>query len=50
MYWLRTVVNGEIYKCPFCGAEILCDKNSVFLYCDSCGAEFDEIEEENDYE
>lgn len=50
MRLLRAVANGEVYECPCCGAEFLCDKDSVFLYCDSCGAEFGDIEEEKDYE
>ena len=50
MRWLRTVANGEIYECPYCGAEFLYDKDSIFLYCDTCGAEFDSIEEGIDYE
>ena len=50
MRWLRTVANGEVYECPCCGAEFLYDKDSIFLYCDNCGAEFDDIEEEIDYE
>ena len=50
MRWLRTVANGEVYECPCCGAEFLYDKDSVFLYCDTCGAEFDSIEEGINYE
>lgn len=50
MRWLRTVANGEVYECPYCGEEFLYDKDSYVQYCDSCGAEFDDFEGEMDYE